>query len=123
MANELTINCTIAYAKNNTTVSDSVTNLQITVVGNGLNSLTAQTVGTSAAVIPLGSVTSAGGWLYVQNTDATNYLQLKTATGGTVFGQIKAGEVALIRLDPTVTAPAWIANTAPVVVKFAIFDA
>src|SRR5215472_6163809 len=112
MANELTLNSTLAYAKNNVTVNESVQNLQITVAGNGLNSLTSYTVTTIATAVPLGGVTAAGGWLFVLNTDGTNYIQLKSATGGTIFAQLKPGEFALFRLDPTVTAPAWIANTA-----------
>ena len=123
MANELTLNATLAYAKNNVTVNESVQNLQVTVAGNGLNSLTTFTVTTAALAIPLGSVTAAGGWLFVLNTDGTNYIQLKTATAGTIFAQIKPGEFALLRLDPTLTAPFWLANTASCVVKFAIFDA
>ncbi len=121
-ANGLTLNASLAYAGNNTTVQVSAVNLVALVTGNGLNSLNSVTVPTTAAAVPLGSVTSPGGWLYVRNNDATNYMQVITATSGTPFALLLPGEFCLLRLDTGLTAPFWKAHTATVQATLAIFD-
>ena len=121
-ANGLTLNASLAYSGNNATVNTSVVNLVALVSGNGLNSLASVTVPTSAGAIPLGSVTAAGGWLYVRNNDPTNYMQVITATSGTPFAMLLPGEFCLLRLDSGLTAPFWKAHTATVQATLAIFD-
>lgn len=121
-ANGLTLNASLAYSGNNATVNTNVVNLVALVSGNGLNSLSSVTVPTSAGAIPLGSVTAAGGWLFVRNNDATNYMQVITATSGTPFARLLPGEFCLLRLDSGLTAPFWKANVATVQATLAIFD-
>lgn len=121
-ANGLTLNASLAYSGNNATVQTSVVNLVALVSGNGLNSLASVTVPTSAGAIPLGSVTAAGGWLFVRNNDATNYMQVITATSGTPFARLLPGEFCLLRLDSGLTAPFWKANVATVQATLAVFD-
>ena len=70
-------------------------------------------IGTSEESIALPSdLTSAGtGYLYVKNRDATNYVQIGTAT--TVYWmRVKAGEVAVVPLDNAITTLYLKANTA-----------
>ena len=122
MANELLFNVALTYTKNNVTVAESIDKLQATVTGNGLNALAAYTATTSSTALPLGSVAVAGGWLYVKNTDATNYVKLQTAASGTEFSRIFPGEFALLRLAPGLTAPAVQANTASCVLTYCVFD-
>lgn len=122
MALTLTLATSLAYAGNNVTVADAVTVLSVTVNGPGLLSLSTVPVPTSAAAIPLGSITAPGGWLYVKNTDATNYMTLITATSGTPFARIYPGEFAHFRIDAGLTAPFWKANTATVQAVIAFFD-
>jgi hypothetical protein len=122
MANELTLNASLGYSKNAATVAEAVSALHATVTGNGLNSLTAYSAPTADTAIPLGSVTVAGGWLFVLNTDITNYVQLKTAVGGTLIAKMLPGEFVYFRMDPSITAPSLMAHTAPCVCKIAVFD-
>lgn len=91
-----------------------------TITGKNFNAGTAS-VGTSAAAIPLGGLANVG-WCMFYNLDATNYVELKTATGGTVFCQLMPGEIALFRLDPSVTAPAWVAHTGACEVQFLMLE-
>jgi hypothetical protein len=121
VANQLVLSTSLSYAGNNVTVSETVSYLLIP-TGNGVNSLSSFTATTSAIAIPLGSVISAGGWLFVKNNDPTNYVQVKTSTGGTVFARLLSGEFCLLRLDASITAPAVIANTASCSISFCIFD-
>ena len=122
MSNQLVLNASLAYYGNNVSISEAISNLTVSVTGNGLNSLTSFTATTSAIAIPLGSSTSPGGWLYIKNNDPTNYVQLLTGTAGIVFGRLLPGEFALLRLNSSVTAPAVQANTAGCLVTFCIFD-
>ena len=125
MANTLVLNCALQYTGNNVTVADQVNSLSVSVTGNGLISLSSVTVPTSAAAIPVGSLTggvASGGWLFVKNLDATNYLTIETATSGTAFATLLPGEFCLLRLAPGLTAPFWSAHTATVQAELAWFD-
>lgn len=122
MANELTLSASLGYLKNAVTVAESVSSLHATVTGNGLNSLTAYSAPIADTAIPLGSVTAPGGWLFILNTDITNFVTVKTAVAGTAFAVLKPGEFCLLRLATGITAPSMQANTAPCVCKLAVFD-
>lgn len=122
MANELTLSVSLGYLKNAVTVAEAISALHATVTGDGLNSLTSYSAPTADTAIPLGSVTVPGGWLFVQNTDVTNYVQVKTGVAGTLFAKLLPGEFCILRLDASVTAPSLMAHTAPCVCKIAVFD-
>jgi hypothetical protein len=123
MSNQLVLNASLAFAGNNITVAENVSNLQVVVTGNGLNSLTTFTATTSAVAVPLGSSTVAGGWLYLKNNDPTNYVQVLTAaSSGTAFARLYPGEFCLFRLDAGITGPAVAAHTAGCSITVCIFD-
>lgn len=122
MANELALNCSLTYTKNGIVLSEVINALLVTVTGNGFNSLSTFSATTSAIAIPLGSSTSAGGWIFIVNLDPTNYVNLLTGTSGTIFARLNPGEFALFRLDSSVTAPAVQAHTSGCTVKFCLFD-
>lgn len=122
MSNSLTINASLTYLGNSISLSETVNNLSVLVTGNGLNSLSQFTATTSAVAIPLGSSTSAGGWIFIQNLDPTNYVTVLTGTAGTTFARLLPGEFCILRLDSSVTAPAVKANTVSCIVKLCLFD-
>jgi hypothetical protein len=121
--NELSLNFSLIYNKNNIAISEAINALLVTVTGNGLNSLSTFSATTAAVAIPLGSSTSPGGWIFLQNLDPTNYVQVLTGTAGTVFARLLPGEFCLLRLDATVTAPAVQAHTSGCQIKLCLFDA
>ena len=123
MANGLILNGSLAYSGNNATVAEAVVNLAAVVTGNGFNPLASHSVPTASEAIPLGSVSAAGGWLFVRNNDPTNYVQILTATSGTPFARLLPGEFCLLRLDAGLTAPFWQAHTGNCLCSLAIFDA
>lgn len=122
MANELALNLSLVFNKNNITIQEAINSLLITVTGNGLNSINSYTLTTSDTAIPLGSVSSAGGWLFVRNLDPTNYITVKSAVSGTVMIRLLPGEFCIFRMDPTITAPSFQAHTGSCVVQFCVFD-
>jgi hypothetical protein len=67
-------------------------------------------VGTSEEAIPLGECTSPG-WAFLKNLDNTNYVEVKTGTGGVIFGKMLPGEILCLRLGSGAQAPYWIANS------------
>jgi len=72
--------------------------------------------------IPKGGVGNGGFFIFL-NTDPTNYVQILNAVGGTVLLRIGPGEPAMGRFDPTVTAPAAVANSGAVDLAYLFLDA
>lgn len=122
MADELTLNATLAYDKNNAQVLESVVNLLADVTGNGMYARSSYSAPTASTALPLGDVTSPGGWLFIKNTDDTNFVKVQTAASGTEFARLLAGEFAFFRLAPGLTAPALQSDTAACIVSYAVFD-
>lgn len=135
MANELTTSLLFTYTKAGVTVTDGSgsvtanagtgTQVLTNVTGPGLESNPAFSVATTAGgvVLPLGSVSVPGGWLMIQNCDATNYVSLLSGVSGTLITRILPGDPPTwIRLDPSITAPAVQAHTAPCLIRYKIFD-
>ena len=82
-----------------------------------------QNVGTSEEALVLGDTTAAGGgWLLIKNLDATNYVEIKSATGVTALIRLKAGEFALFRRSASSTAPFVQANTSAVNIEVTMLD-
>lgn len=81
-----------------------------------------QTVGTSEEALNLGEVAGTTlGWAWFKNLDATNFVSIKTATSGTIFAKLKAGEACMFRFGSGVTAPYVIADTASVRLEYTVF--
>ena len=122
MASELTLSgLTIAFTKANVpSVSLSPASISITVSGNQIMD-NVQAVGTSEEAILLGDVAAGGVW-FVQNMDATNFVEIRSGTGATDLIRINAGEWALFRTSADASAPFAIADTASVNVRFLRFD-
>lgn len=80
-----------------------------------------QSVGTVEEAILLGDV-APGGYCFVQNMDATNFVSLRQASGGTNFIKLLANEWAIFRMSVDSTAPFCIADTAACNVRFLRFD-
>lgn len=80
------------------------------------------TVGTSEEDLSVGDVGTLG-WLYMKNLDSTNYVTWGPKSGGAMVGvgRLKAGETALLRLEPGITIR-WAANTAAVDVQVVLFN-
>jgi len=120
MANELTLSgLRIQFAKANVpSVDFSPPSLSVTVTGTA-NMDNTQIVGFAAEeAILLGDCTTGGYW-YVQNMDATNFVSLRAATGAADMIKLLAGEWAVFRCPAT--APYAIADTAAVKVRFMRF--
>lgn len=112
MSQELTINASMVYADSeNTSESFSIEDF----IGNVTTKRYVKakvSVGTSEEAIPLGEVTTLG-WACFRNRDATNYVEIRSATGSANdIIKIPPGGVALFHFGSDVTAPYWIANTA-----------
>lgn len=122
MANELTITASMSFTKGNVAATArSVSALGVTVSGSRLMHHV-QAVGTSEEAMVLGEVTSLG-YCWMKNLDDTNFVTLKTGTGGTVVIKLKAGEVALFRFGSGITAPYLIADTASCNLEYLLIEA
>jgi len=80
-------------------------------------------VGTSEEDLAIGDVgASTQGFLILRNLDASNYITYGPKSSGAMvaFGRLKAGEVTILRLEPSVVLR-WQANTATVKVQTKLF--
>lgn len=81
-----------------------------------------QIIGTSEEVIVFGDV-ATNGYLYLHNTDPTNYVTYGPENGGVmvVMGKLKFGEFAWLRVAPTVIMRAK-ADTADVKLDVRLYE-
>ena len=121
MAEELTLTALFKYVKGNNTVQPTgkvATAIDVT----GTNVLShVQNIGTTQEAITLGDVTP-GGYCYIENLDTTNFVSIRQATGASDMIRVKAGEMALFRLDADATGPFAIADTAACDVLFVLLE-
>lgn len=83
------------------------------------------TVGTSEEDLDVGDVgASTQGYVILQNLDSTNYVTYGPKSGGSMVavGRLKAGEYAILRLEPSVVLR-WAANTAACKVAVRLYAA
>lgn len=121
MANEITINASIAYDDDVVTESTSVTDLKVTLTTQKCFR-TIQTIATSDTALKLGDIGTLG-FMFLKNLDTVNFVSLKTAASGTIIGKLKAGETyGPIRVGSGITAPAMIADTAACRVEVFLTD-
>ena len=119
MANELTINASLAFSKGGRSVSTSVSALKLDVSGTDHIKLS-QTIGTSAEAIDLGDITTPG-YCLVKNLDDTNFVELRDGASGDDLVKVRAGGVALFEL--ATTTPFGIADTAACECEITIIEA
>lgn len=122
MADEITLNLKLRFAKGGTDVTFApAVDLKIDVAGSQLIHHI-QSVGTSEEALTLGDV-AAGGYFICINRDATNFVELRSGTGATDFIRLKAGDACCFRLSNDATAPFAIADTAACEIEYYLIEA
>jgi hypothetical protein len=121
MANELRF--TGATSLVNGSLTDT-TPLETLLVTQSLGALLSKVVSvtTSESDLTTAEITTLG-WAFLRNLDSTNYVQYGPKSGGAMvaMGRLKAGEWALLRLEPGITLR-WKADTATCQVLVKIFN-
>jgi hypothetical protein len=128
MSLEVTFNGSIEYDDDLVIDQTSVANRQLTSAGKRMTHLV-QNVGTSEEAIQLGEVTAPGAYFF-KNLDPTNYIEIKSGTGGTVIAKLmpdtngdgKGGFCMGDRLGSGAQAPYAIANAAACRMEVFIVD-
>lgn len=122
MADELTISgLRLSFVKANCpSIAVNAPTLTVDVAGTQVLD-NVQSVGTSEEALVIADV-AAGGYCYIQNMDATNFVSVRQGTGTTDLIKLLAGEFCLFRLHPSSTAPYIIADTAACNVRVLRFD-
>jgi hypothetical protein len=120
MADELKLTASLAYEDSEGTEVGpfGLTDLLADVATKRVTRLK-QNVGTSEEAINLGDVT-APGWALFVNRDATNYVELRVASGGAKFAKLLAGEFCLLRLGSGAQVPYAISNGSAVQLDYLI---
>lgn len=103
MANEIKVSASLSITKSNNTASGS-SSTTATLAGNnfGQTVATAPLSGASPEVLPVGELTTFGGWFLVKNVEATNTsvnlnIYQDGATGSVLIGTIANGEAFLLK--------------------------
>ena len=128
MANEITI--TYSGQVKNGNFLDSLPSETLKINQNAVGgTMDVQTVTTTAAAVPLNSV-SANGICYAKNLDPTNYVEIGVYISSTFYPLIRlaangvgnvSGEVAIFRVSPSATLY-WKANTASCQVQLRLYQ-
>jgi len=121
MANEIQVTANVAVVNGNFRQTFAPGTLQITQTAQGAYSPIVS-VGTSEEDLSIGDIGTLG-WLCLRNLDTTNYVQWGPKSAGSMVaaGRIKAGEIAILRLEPGITLR-WIANTAACKVQVMLLE-
>lgn len=122
MADELTVNISVAYEDSEgTQVMMEALNQIIDVTTKRVIHIK-HNVGTTEEAMDLGDISSLGA-ICVRNRDGTNFVQVRASTGGTAIVKALAGECWAWRCGSGVTAPFIIADTAACQVEYLIVSA
>ena len=119
MANEITVNASLAYADSEGTEDSLAVVNFLKTVATKLTNHHKQSIGTTEVAINLAGLTTPG-FMIAINRDATNFVELRVATGGAKFARLDPGGVALVRLGSGAQVPFAIADTAACQVEFLI---
>ncbi len=119
MAAEITIRASLSYRKGTDMDGIDLGEISVTMTGTKVQR-GVQLVGTVEEALLLGEP-GAGGWLFLQNIDPTNYVQVRPAAGQTPLPRMRAGEPALFRLDAG-SVPTLQANTAACSVRYLLLS-
>lgn len=120
MANELTITGGISASKGGAVIATGTKTKLITMTGNDMFCGT-QEVGTSHEALNVPAEIGTIGWLYIYNTDATNFIEVAIGSDMTnTFAKIPAG--CFISLMPSSSTIRVKADTAAVTVMVAITE-
>lgn len=120
MAAEITIRASLVFHKGSG--MDGVDPGELSVTMTGSRYLHGrQSIGTSEEPLVLGEV-PAGGWLWIRNLDATNYVVMKGAAAAVALPRMRAGEPAMFRLDANATAPVLQATVAACLVEYLLLE-
>ena len=120
MANEITLSCLLSYIKGGVSLNLGKSGLRRDVAGEDSIHNT-QTIGTSEEALQMGDIAAAGGYMYIRNTDSTNFVTLRAGTGEADLVRLNAGDIAIFRLASA--GPYAIADTAAVLVEYAVIEA
>lgn len=96
MANEISITVAFSVNKDGTSISSAVSK-QVTMSGSA-KIANVQSIGTSSEALQIGDITDLG-YLFLQNLDATNFIQLSLTTpvtAGNAFIKLLPGEPAFV---------------------------
>ena len=122
MANEIKLSITASLTNGYLSDTFNTGQLSITQTTQGAHTPVV-TVGTSEEDLSTGDIGTLG-YMLLRNLDSSNYVTYGPKSGGAMvaFGRIKAGEAAVIRLEPGITLR-WQANTAAVKVLTKLWEA
>ena len=114
MAGEINISGSVKMNKGNLSIERKVNSLLIDMTGNALY-WNVQSVGITDEAVAIGADIGTLGVAWFRNLDALHFVQIGIKPSGTFIpvARLKAGEFAILRLEPGVALYAM-ADTAPV---------
>lgn len=121
MADEITLTASLAYADSESAdVLLEKCNVSATAATKKFTHVK-HNVGTTEEAMILGEVTALG-YCCIVNRDATNFIEVRAASGGTKIVKVPAGKAAVFHFGSGVTAPYLIADTAACQVEYLLVN-
>jgi hypothetical protein len=108
MASEITIEALLTFLKNSLTATLALARTTFTMSGANYIHRT-QSILVTDTTLDLASLATPGLALFI-NRGPSTIVKIKNAAAGTIIPKLKVGEIALFRLDTSVTAPVAIAT-------------
>ena len=118
MSNEITVSMSVKFTKGSVSESMNVSAKTFNMAGTDYIKGT-QAVGTSEEALGKGNITDPG-WCLITNTDSTNVVHVRAASGAANTIELKALESALFRHSGS--APYVIAITAECAIEYLIIE-
>jgi hypothetical protein len=119
VANELSISSTFSFSKSGVNIAPAPRSFTVTIAGTRANH-DVQTVGTTTE--PLSFVDTVPGYVYLRNTDTTNFVEVGLDTPLTqIFAKLYPGDMAIFPCKSGVVLYVK-ANSAPVDLEVATVD-
>ena len=119
MADEITITASLAFTKGGVGSTLADAGLTFDVSGTDYMQGSQQVPITTAVALNIGGLTALG-YLYIKNTDSTNFMTIEGVQNDTPTVKLKAGEVAMFRLNGN--APFVVSDTAIVQADYLLIE-
>jgi hypothetical protein len=122
MANEVTVSASLSVTESSITktMAESAVNFDLVNVTPTKFVEGLQEIGTSEEAIDMGDIT-APGWCFMKNIDATNFIEIYSATAETAMFKLLPGEFFVGKLSAT--APFAKADVAICHLQYLIYEA
>jgi len=102
MANEITMTASITVSKGSAAINSGTLTKQLTLTADHMHGTSFTAATGAGTAVPLGAVTTPGGYVLIRNNDVTNFVSLTISAASVI--KIRPGCLALFQPVAAITA-------------------